>query len=108
MRIELPEDEFFEDKYIDIEIGKEHKFRIYVELSRDDDPWYAEIVHSRNGKTIKGYAFDASELEKLIPKKLDDPSYFSNDPLCPNCRTYMIYNFEYCPKCGQRIDYSHK
>lgn len=45
-------------------------------------------------------------LQKLIPTKPDDPSWYHDYPLCPTCRTYMIYNFEHCPKCGQMLLWS--
>ena len=106
MEVKLSADDFLDDKWIDIVIGENH--RLYVELDCEDNPFYFEIIHSQNGKTLQGFAFDRTELEKLKPKRLRDPSYFSNDPLCPSCGTYMIYNFEYCPKCGQKIDYSEK
>ena len=98
--------EFQEDRYVDIQIGD---YRIYME-PRDDNKgfYYAEIVKSKNGKTENGYAFDYTELEKLQPKRTDDPSWYHNDPLCPNCQTYMIYHFEHCPKCGQKLDWSEK
>lgn len=95
--------EFLEDKYINI---KAKNYRIYLELTNDDDPFYMEVVRSKDGKTIKGYSFDATELEKLVPKRPRDPSYYHNDPLCPCCGTYLIYHFEHCPKCGQKIDWS--
>ena len=54
----------------------------------------------------RDYALNFEELEKLKAKKPYDPSWYHDKPLCPNCNTYMIYNFEHCPKCGQKIDWS--
>lgn len=106
MEINLTEEQTLqvvENEYINIKFGE---YRLFLELDRDKEPWYFEIVHSRNGKTIRGYAHDVSELELLIPQKPHDPSYYHNDPLCPHCSTYMIYKFEHCPKCGQKLDWS--
>ena len=98
-------EEFLNDEYININLGD---YRIYMELTREKDIWYFEFVKSKNGKTIQGYAHDVSQLELLNPKRLNDPSWYRNDPLCPNCGTYMIYKFEHCPRCGQKLDWSEK
>ena len=97
--------EFLDDEFVEIKIGNH---RIYAELDREKNFWYFEMVKSINGKTLQGYAYDITELEKLKSKRPNDPSYYHNDPLCPNCGTYMIYQFEHCPKCGQKIDWSEK
>ena len=94
--------EFLDDEFIEITIGNH---RIYAELDREKNFWYFEMVKSNNGKTLQGYAYDITELEKLKSKR---PNYYHNDPLCPNCGTYMIYQFEHCPKCGQKTDWSEK
>ena len=98
-------EEFLNDEYININLGD---YRIYMELTREKDIWYFEFVKSKNGKTIQGYAHNVSQLELLNPKRLNDPSWYRNDPLCPNCGTYMIYKFEHCPICGQKLDWSEK
>lgn len=96
--------DFLEDTYVNINLGD---YRIYLELTgKEKDIWYFELVKSKNGKTIQGYAHDISELKLLEPKRPEDPSWHHNDPLCPNCRTYMIYKFEHCPRCGQKLDWS--
>lgn len=99
--------EILEDEWITVEFSKgAAKYRLYLELDEDKNPFYFEIVRLENGKTIKGYAFNTEDLDKLIAAKPDDPSYYHNDPLCPTCRTYMIYKFEHCPRCGQKLDWS--
>lgn len=99
--------EILEDEWITVEFSKgASKYRLYFELDKGKNPFYFEIVRSENGKTIKGYAFSTEDLDKLIAAKPDDPSYYRNDPLCPTCRTYMIYKFEHCPRCGQKLDWS--
>lgn len=98
-------DEFLKDCWTEVQIGD---YRIYLELNKDGSLWYAELIKSKNGKTEQGYAFDTEMLEKMLPKRPYDPSYYHDDPLCPNCQTYMIYQFEHCPKCGQKLDWSEK
>lgn len=98
--------QFLEDSYISIEMGD---YELYLETnSYDNMPFYFELTYKKNGKTLRSYAHGTEELELLKPKRPHDPSYWNNDPLCPNCGTYMIYNFEHCPKCGQKIDWSEK
>ena len=98
--------EFLDDEYLEITAGD---YRIYLELDhREKRIAYFELIKRKNGKTEQGYAHDVGELELLVPKRTRDPSYYSNDPLCPNCGTYLIYHFEHCPKCGQKIDWSEK
>ena len=108
MEIKVNEDKtskMLEDGYADIRIGD---YGIYIELNNDGSLWYVELFKKKNGKTDKSYAFDMEMLEKLYPRSPSDPSYWRNDPLCPSCGTYMIYHFEHCPKCGQKIDWSEK
>lgn len=98
--------EFVDDGYLEIVAGD---YRIYMELdSREKRIWYFELVKSNNGRTEQAYAHDVGELELLLPKRPRDPSYYHNDPLCPHCGTYLIYHFEHCPKCGQKIDWSEE
>ena len=99
------QEQFLEDKWVSVELGD---YRLYLELTNDNHMWYVELIKSKNGKTEQGYAFDTSDFELLKPKRPHDPSYYHNDPLCPNCGTYMIYHFEHCPKCGQKLDWSEK
>ena len=111
MQIDLTDSqatEIIEDEWLTIEFKNkdDKKYRIYLELDRGKIPFYFEFVHSKNEKTIKGYSFDTEDLDKLIAAKPDDPSYYHNEPLCPTCRTYMIYKFEHCPRCGQKLDWS--
>lgn len=98
-------DELLKDCFADIQVGN---YRIYLELNKDGSLWYVELIKSKNGKAEQGYAFDTEMLEKMLPKRPHDPHYYHNDPLCPNCQTYMIYQFEHCPKCGQKLDWSEK
>lgn len=99
--------EFLEKGYINIYMGD---YRFYMELSDSstNNIWYFELVKTKNGKTIQAYKHDISELELLKSKRPTDPSWYHNDPLCPNCQTYMIYHYEHCPRCGQKLDWSEK
>lgn len=97
---------FIEDKYIDIQLGD--NLRFYLDLDRDEAPLYFEVVQSEKNKTVHGYAYSFDELRKLEAARPYDSSFYKNDPLCPNCHTYMIYHFEHCPKCGQKLDWSEK
>lgn len=109
MKIKLtPEQkaEFIKDKYIDIQLGDNYRF--YLELDRNNDLFYFDVIESNKSKTVDEYAYRFDELNKLKPTRPYDPSYYHNDPLCPNCQTYMIYKFEHCPKCGQKLDWSEK
>lgn len=110
MEINLTQEQinkFLEEGYVIVNIGD---YRFYVELggSCDDDIWYFELVKFKDGKTVQAYTHDIRDLELLKPKRPRDPSWYHNDPLCPHCQTYMIYNFEHCPKCGQKLDWSEK
>lgn len=97
---------FLEDEWINIKCDG---YRIFIELDHlTKSFYYGEVIKTKNGKTMEGYCFDRKDLEKMKSKRLHDPSYYSNDPLCPNCMTYMIYKFEYCPRCGQKLDWSEK
>ncbi len=107
MNIKLSDEqvqEFLSDGYVNIEFGD---YSIYMELAQDI-MYYFELIKSKNGKTEQGYAFDTTDLDRLKSKRPNDPSYYRNDPLCPNCHSYMLYHFEYCPKCGQKLDWSEK
>ena len=82
---------------------------IYIEYNEDGTFCYEEIF---NPKTPTGrrkeYSFGYEDLERLISKKPTDPSFYHDDPLCPNCSAYMIYKFECCPKCGQVLDWRER
>ena len=46
-------------------------------------------------------------LEKQIPKKMEFiPKKFPCDYKCPNgCKQYDEYKINYCPNCGQKLDW---
>ena len=91
-----------------LRVDSDSGFGIYLEFGTDLNFQYGEITHSKQTVDLgyrRGFVFDSDELKRLIPAKPSDPSYYSNDPLCPNCRAYMLYKFECCPKCGQVLDW---
>ena len=99
--------EFETDKYIDISIGN---FGIFLEIDTDATgnlvPSYFEIRAKKKGVSFKPVAHSVKDLRKLEPQRPDDPSWYHNDPLCPSCHSYMLYHYEHCPKCGQKLDWS--
>ena len=108
MEIKLTKEQYQEmldDKYISV-IADDHK--IYADLDWDDNFNYIELLHSKNGKRLKEYAFDNTELNKLIPKRVYRSCYYHYEAQCPQCSTMMIYRFDYCPKCGQKLDWSEE
>lgn len=109
MEIKLTEDQYKElkdDRVLNIE-APGNGIRLYIEYSDKMEIDYIEAYHYELPRhSCRDYCFNFEELEKLKAKKPDDPSWYHNKPLCPNCGTYMIYNFEHCPKCGQKIDWS--
>jgi hypothetical protein len=102
MKIKLTEEQIaqmYEDSYLDIEL--EDRAKLYFEFNNDKTFSYAEIYNPKPARN--GYCFDEKDLKKLVPTKPYDPSWHHDWPTCPSCGTYMIYNFECCPKCGQTL-----
>jgi len=108
MTIELtPEqlEELKDDGYLDIKLTNQQ--RLYVEMDAENG-MYFEYFEYIEGTHRKKFCFGREELNKLLAQRPHDPSYYRNDPLCPNCGSYMLYPFDYCPKCGQKLDWSEK
>ena len=54
--------------------------------------------------TIEAYSVALNALEKQIPKKLKDNGWL----YCPICgRDVLMDRFNYCPDCGQALDWSN-
>lgn len=105
MKIKLTGDqinEILNDSYL--EITSDCGFGIYLEVGTLLGLKYGEISQNRRC----AYVFNKEDLELMKPKRPTDPSWYHNDPLCPNCQTYMIYKFEHCPRCGQKLDWSER
>ena len=111
MKIELtPEQiqQFQEDGYIILDWGKN---RFYIEVDKNGHFLYGEVssvFNEEDDMKRKAYCFDEKDLQKMHPRKPYDPSWYHNEPLCPSCQAYMIYHFEHCPKCGQKLDWSER
>lgn len=45
-------------------------------------------------------------IEKSYPKPMKKLEYRDGTcaDLCPNCERVIFADYEYCPKCGQRVD----
>ena len=80
------------------------KAQIYMEFNTDGNFTYAEL-YNPNGE---GVYFDADDLSKIIGKKPVPQAWGEEYKKCPYCFTPLIYDFEYCPKCGQCIDYKER
>ena len=90
-----------------LEIKHPSGFSIYVEVNSEDCRFeYGE--YSQPGKGRKSFCINSDDVLRITPRRPHDPSYYHNYPLCPSCGTYMIYHFEHCPKCGQKLDWSEK
>lgn len=111
MRIDLTKEqieEFKEDGYIDFIWDKN---RFYVQVDRTGIFEYAEVSSNFNDEESEHKAnvcFGMKELQKMRARKPYDPSWHSNEPLCPTCQANMLYKFEHCPKCGQKLDWSER
>lgn len=111
MKIELTKEQieqFKEDRFVSCEWGKN---RFYVEVDNEGNFIYAEVSSKFDEKEDmkrKSLWLDHTMLQKMHARKPYDSSYYHDQPLCPNCQTYMIYKFEYCPKCGQKLDWSER
>ena len=107
MEIKLTEEQYKqlkEDRYLEINNG--HVINLYIEYSPQMDVDYIGVYNTELPAHIsRNYALGKDVLETLRQKK-PDPGYYSDDPRCPNCLTYMIYKFEHCPRCGQHLDWS--
>lgn len=89
--------EFKKDSWLEIRCNDD--LYIYIELNMDNN-FYSEIKYNKSH-----YAFDNEDLEKLDDK--DILRWGNGEPRCPSCGTSMIYNFDYCPKCGQKLKWEN-
>lgn len=110
MKIELSEEQvnqFVSDEYMDIDAGN---CKFYFEIDKDAKgelrPSYFEISMKGARGNFKPVAYSVKELRKLGPLKPEYSSWHHNDPSCPSCSSYMLYKYEHCPKCGQKLDWS--
>lgn len=78
-----------------LEINYNNDFYVYIELDNAAD-FYCEVKNHSSK-----HCFDNHDLEKLEDKKV--LRWGSGEPRCPSCSTPMIFNYDYCPKCGQKL-----
>lgn len=108
MKIKLTDEQMnqiLQEEYFEIEHSS--GFRIYCEVGTEGGFKYGEYYPPSRDKR-GAFWLDSNDVKRKTPRRPSDPSYYRNDPLCPGCGTYMIYHFEYCPKCGQKLDWSEK
>ena len=90
-----------------------------IEILNNERPHCGGKVTYAEGKICEVYSMAMNALEKQIPKKpaLDGDGYdeeglpILNQWLCPRCGTrYDVdyYEYEFCPECGQAIDWSDR
>lgn len=106
MKIELTDEQMNKlrmDEWIEVS-HKNSGFKIYAEVNKDGGFEYGEYFQPK--QNAYNFAFDRDDIERLKPRKPNTGSWYHKDPLCPYCQTSLIYKFEYCPRCGQKIDYS--
>ena len=109
MKLEITKEQFEEikrDGFLHL-MTEDYGFGIYTEYDTELQCMYGELWRTKNNKREAQW-FDRDIMQKALPQRCHDPSYFHNDPLCPRCYTYMIYKFDYCPKCGQKLDWSEE
>jgi len=111
MKIALTEEQYAElrkDHYLEIIINEATKQNLYFEFNDAGAFNYGEINQKGVPGYPRGFYFDDGDLKKIIPAKPTDPSWYHNEPLCPNCGAYMLYHYECCPKCGQTLDWRER
>lgn len=106
MKIELTPEQskkIIEDEVI--EIKSEDGLSLYFELDGKRFNYCEMDLGADKDKGTKRntICFDFEDIQKIVPK---EPYYgFGNKPQCPNvhCDVSLIYEFNYCPECGQAI-----
>lgn len=110
MRIILTPEEIaqiYNDGYLHIDLAD--GAMLYFEFDNKDNTFlYAEIYdaekHDAGKHDRKKYVFTIDDYDRMIPTKPTDPFWNRlGYPTCLNCGTPMIYNFKFCPNCGQAI-----
>lgn len=64
-------------------------------------------------KDVKCFKIAIEALEKQIPKKILRATINRDTEVCcPTCKEFVCFsdvnNYEYCPRCGQKLDWSKK
>lgn len=109
MKIELTDEQMnklLKDQWIEVNHeGSGLDFKIYVEVDKECAFDYGEYYQPKTQRP-DNFSLDRDDIERLKPRKPNDGSWYHKDPLCPYCQTSLIYKFEFCPRCGQMIDWS--
>lgn len=84
------------------------------------DNFVKALSHFTNFKSIHDWKSDLQELvDRATPKKpikkkfneakpWDCADYFVERNACPTCKIKMINKSDFCPYCGQAIDWSNE
>lgn len=112
------------NKYLEIPWSMEDTVRNLNELKESlQMKLILKNLHGRGEKDAEEIAFDFNRaidaLKKQIPKKptydgygyMPDGTFLWDKWLCPNCKSSydVVYDdYNYCPVCGQRIDWSEE
>lgn len=64
---------------------------INVKMTLEEANEYNELVKRNTAKAVKKYVFDSGY----------------TDFICPVCERITINDYEFCPRCGQRLDTSN-
>lgn len=94
-------EQFKKDQYMRIEVSSEDESfdGMYFEFDSDFNFVYGEF-----GK----YVFNNSDLERACMKTPKE-EYGDHNFSCPNCYRSLIFNIDFCPFCGQKMDWkNHK
>lgn len=106
MKITLNEEQLeqlAEEQYLDIQLNNGSS--LYFEFNKDLTFSYCEIINPKSTNRRKTYSFGTEELAKMDETIPYYPFSNIHNPQCPQCMTPLIYKFDYCPKCGQKIVY---
>ena len=88
-----------------------------LEAQKDYDEYGQPLFNESLDVVIGGYELAIEALEKQLPKKPNfegdgyapDGTFVYDTWECPNCgECYEVDydDYDYCPKCGQKIDWS--
>lgn len=66
---------------------------------------YCEIAFPEKEKPkARKLVFDKDDVRRITPMNYGYATV-GNRRVCPSCNLTLIYDFDYCPKCGQHITY---
>lgn len=87
----------------------------YKEAYRKVGGYISNSIHASHKDTYRkrweaGYSLNELEelVEKATPKKAEETHYAPYHTFCSVCGGLVFDNFNYCPKCGQALDWSEE